>query len=109
MLGEFQIRWRLFTAAQSYLRTWMLSANPGYHPVHDFPVLDHLPDFLAPWRKYGKGLHTFEMNLYTSLSSKVRQEMARGEQPDVIMRYCLERKEEFGMDECVSLQSARLS
>ena len=92
-------------------------------PVHDFPFLDYLPNFLAPCKSAAfsvgtldthvydcfqgehtekvptccsyeiyadwlgwKGLHDFELKLYNSLSSKVREEMARGESPDVIMR-----------------------
>ena len=78
---------------------WMQSANPSYHPVHDFPILDYLPNFLAPWRAHAARIHANELKLYESLSSKVREEMARGETPDVVMRYCLERKEELGMDD----------
>lgn len=66
--------------------TWMLSANPGAHLVHDFPFLDKLPDFLAPWRAHGRKLHDFELQLYTSLASTVKNQMAKGETPECIMR-----------------------
>ena len=64
----------------------MLSANPGAHAVHDFPILEYLPSFLAPWRAHGKKLHEFEMQLYTSLASTVKKQMAAGEHPECIMR-----------------------
>ncbi len=36
---------------------------PGSHLVDTFPVLDLLPDILAPWRKQASRKHEFEMKV----------------------------------------------
>lgn len=74
--------------------TWMLSANPGHHVVHDFPMLHHLPSALAPWKAHGKRLHELEMKLYASLASTVKRQMENNQKPDVIMR-CESRRSPY--------------
>jgi len=52
---------------------------PGSHLVDTFPVLDYLPDFLAPWRAEACRKHESEMKLYSRLALEVKDEMTNGD------------------------------
>lgn len=39
---------------------WTRSAEPGYHLVDAFPVLNKLPRFCRPWQRHGERLHANE-------------------------------------------------
>ena len=46
-------------------------ASPGAYLVDTFPSLMYLPDFLAPFKREGKRLHAYELDLFTSLVKDV--------------------------------------
>ncbi|KAJ7312708.1 cytochrome P450 [Mycena albidolilacea] len=62
-------------ALEDILATLMKDFYPGAHLVDAFPILDRLPDFLAPWRAGAKRKHLMEVGLYTRLTSEVRMRM----------------------------------
>ncbi|CAK5271330.1 unnamed protein product [Mycena citricolor] len=62
-------------AVQSVLRGFVKDTYPGSHLVDTFPVLDLLPDWLAPWRSEARRKHDFEVELYTRLSGEVKVRM----------------------------------
>ena len=53
-------------------------ASPGAYLVDTFPVLGNLPDWLAPFKRYGKMLHDQELSLFRTLLGDVDREIANG-------------------------------
>ncbi|KAK7052571.1 cytochrome P450 [Favolaschia claudopus] len=64
----------LDTAIQIF-STFVKNLTPGMHLVDTFPILDMLPDFLAPWRARAKKEHEREIELYGRLSMQVKARM----------------------------------
>ena len=54
-------------------------ASPGAYLVDTFPILMHLPDWLAPFKREGKRLHAEEYDLFSSLVSNVADRTAKGD------------------------------
>ncbi|KAH7926919.1 cytochrome P450 [Leucogyrophana mollusca] len=86
-------------AIQSILENFTKDTYPGSHIVDTFPVLDHLPDFLAPWRAQAREKHKREMNLYNRLALEVKSKIADGD----IALECFaarlwDQKEKMGLD-----------
>ncbi|KAL4878052.1 cytochrome P450 [Aspergillus karnatakaensis] len=53
-------------------------ASPGAYLVDSFPILAHLPEFLAPFKREGRRLHEEELGLFRELQADVRNELQRG-------------------------------
>ena len=53
-------------------------ASPGAYLVETFPTLAYLPDWLAPFKRYGKMLHLRELNFFRTLLGDVDKEIAKG-------------------------------
>ncbi|KAJ6498361.1 cytochrome P450 [Mycena vitilis] len=62
-------------AVQSILDNFVRDTYPGAHLVDTFPILDRLPDCLAPWREEARRKHAKEVALYTRLSAEVKARM----------------------------------
>ena len=43
---------------------FLTAARPGTWIVDALPILNKLPDWLAPWKAYGEKLHNFESKIY---------------------------------------------
>ena len=54
-------------------------ASPGAYLVDTFPSLMYLPDLLAPFKREGKRLHAYELNLFTSLVKDVDKRRLAGD------------------------------
>ncbi|CAK5271333.1 unnamed protein product [Mycena citricolor] len=56
-----------------------LDALPGAHLVDSFPILDRLPDWLAPWRADAKRKHIEELDLFARLAIQVQERRYAGD------------------------------
>ncbi|CAK5272008.1 unnamed protein product [Mycena citricolor] len=56
-----------------------LDALPGAHLVDSFPILDRLPDWLAPWRADAKRKHIEELDLFARLATQVQERRHAGD------------------------------
>ncbi|KAJ7099820.1 cytochrome P450 [Mycena epipterygia] len=64
-------------AVVEILGEFVQDSYPGAHLVDTFPILDKLPDFLAPWRAEAKRKHQRELDLYGRLTSDVKVRMEK--------------------------------
>lgn len=46
------------------LDNFIRDTYPGAHLVDNLPILDKLPDFLAPWRAQARRKHDMEMKVH---------------------------------------------
>ncbi|EMD33484.1 hypothetical protein CERSUDRAFT_118063 [Gelatoporia subvermispora B] len=67
-------------AVLNVLQNFVRDTYPGAHLVDTFPILDLLPDFLAPWRQEARRKHVGDMKLYNRLTLEVKQRMENGEE-----------------------------
>ena len=76
-------------------------ASPGSYLVDTFPILMHLPTWLAPFKREAARLHAFELALFRHLLSEVRDSSNVGDDrsPSCFARTFLERQEEFGLSD----------
>ncbi|KAK3702409.1 hypothetical protein LTR37_014875 [Vermiconidia calcicola] len=74
-------------------------ASPGQYLVDTFPVLMYLPDWLAPFKRELKGLHTEELNIMRGLLYDVKREMEAGKAPECWERTFVEGMGEYGLTE----------
>ncbi|KIX09246.1 uncharacterized protein Z518_00325 [Rhinocladiella mackenziei CBS 650.93] len=51
-------------AIDQVMENFLFAARVGTWIVDALPALNYLPDFLAPWKRYGDELHKFESKLY---------------------------------------------
>ncbi|KZV85276.1 cytochrome P450 [Exidia glandulosa HHB12029] len=61
------------------LESFVTDMHPRAYLVDTFPVLDYLPDALAPWRQKAKKMHAVEVEFYTRLLMEVKGRMDKGE------------------------------
>lgn len=61
------------------LESFVRDMHPRAYLVDTFPVLDYLPDALAPWRAKAKKMHEVEVEFYTRLLLEVKARMDKGE------------------------------
>lgn len=74
-------------------------ASPGAYLVDTFPILMHLPTWLAPFKREAAQLHEFESKLFRGLLLEVRDKMKSGKSPKCFAKTFLERQEEFGLSD----------
>jgi hypothetical protein len=53
-------------AIDKVMENFLYAARVGTWIVDALPFLNHLPNFIAPWKKLGDRLHNFEADLYMS-------------------------------------------
>ncbi|RDW66366.1 hypothetical protein BP6252_10001 [Coleophoma cylindrospora] len=94
------------TGKESYVRralevvhTVERVASPGAYIVDTIPALGFLPEFMAPFKKEGRLLHTLELDLFRSLLGEVRERMAKGTCPPCFMKTFLEDQESFQLSD----------
>ncbi|OSX62247.1 hypothetical protein POSPLADRAFT_1143406 [Postia placenta MAD-698-R-SB12] len=75
-------------------RTLNQDALPGAHLVDLFPILDHLPDFLAPWRKDARAKH-----LFCRLADAVRTRMRQGTASHCLIAQLWEQQSGLALDD----------
>lgn len=69
----------ILTAAIAIIEMFIKHASLGAHLVDTFPILDKLPDFLAPWRLEAKKHHEEDIKLARRLTLEVKDRMEAGE------------------------------
>lgn len=72
-------------------------ASPGAYLVDTFPILMHLPSWLAPFKREGAQLHNFEIRLFRELLYEVRGQIKAKKAPKCFAKTFLERQDEFGL------------
>lgn len=86
---------RLFTELHHVER----AASPGQYLVDTFPVLMHLPDWLAPFKRELKALHLEELDIMRGLLNDVKRELEQGKAPDCWEKMYIEQKDQYGLTE----------
>ena len=86
---------RLFTELHHVERT----ASPGQYLVDTFPSLMYLPDWLAPFKRELKALHSEELDIMRGLLYDVKREMEQGKAPDCWEKTYIEHMDEYGLTE----------
>lgn len=74
-------------------------ASPGAYLVDTFPILMHLPAWLAPFKREAARLHDFEMTLFRKLLFEVRDKVKAEKAPKCFAKTFLERQAEFGLSD----------
>jgi cytochrome P450 len=74
-------------------------ASPGAYLVDTFPVLMHLPGWLAPFKREAARLHEREISLFRTLLFEVRDKMEAGKSPRCFAKTFLEKQHEFGLSD----------
>lgn len=75
-------------------------ASPGAYLVDSFPVLQHIPTALAPFKQEALKLHTEELSLFRKLQDDVRQSMRKGAStPGSFTKTFLENQETFKLSD----------
>ncbi|KAJ3556830.1 hypothetical protein NM688_g1807 [Phlebia brevispora] len=74
-------------------------SQPGNYIADAFPIIRKLPDFLAPWRKEGKWLHEWEMELWGGLLAEQQAMHKSGVHRDCFVSSYLRQRSEAGLEE----------
>ncbi|TFK45745.1 cytochrome P450 [Heliocybe sulcata] len=72
---------------------------PGSHLVDIFPLLDSLPDFLAPWRLSARRKHEYEIQLYARLIEEAKTRLSSGDDSDCFASRLLQANESSMLDD----------
>lgn len=83
--------------------------QPGTWLCDDFPLIRHLPDILAPWRKKGLALHRWEMELWGGLLRRMKDEREQGTATACYVGDLLEKRGEDGTKDSENLSDLLLS
>ena len=77
------------------------SSNPGANLVDSIPILDRLPDILAPWRKDAVRQRAFNRKTYIDLVDGVREKLRSGvpEVRGTFAAYLCEKQADLGLDD----------
>ena len=76
---------------------FLSSSNPGANLVDNLPVLDRLPDFLAPWRKDALEQRTFNQKTYLGLVNDVKEKTLTD--PNCFAAILCSQQEKLGLDD----------
>ena len=72
-------------------------ASPGAYLVDTFPILMHLPKWIAPFKREAEKLHDNELRLFRDLLYGVKEKLDQGVAPDCFARTFWEKQPEFGL------------
>jgi hypothetical protein len=89
------------TNALAVMERFLASANPGANLVDLLPSLDHLPDFLAPWRAAALHQQKVTQSCYMGLLKEVKEKISHGElaHDGVFTARLIQDKDRFQMDD----------
>ncbi|EPQ28871.1 uncharacterized protein PFL1_03673 [Pseudozyma flocculosa PF-1] len=71
--------------------------RPGASVLDRYPLLEHVPTWLNPWKQEGLRLRKLEQELYLGQVIKVRERMERGECAPCFVSKMTERQQELGL------------
>ncbi|KAF5594892.1 cytochrome p450 [Fusarium subglutinans] len=74
-------------------------ASPGAYLVDSMPVLNSLPEVVAPFKKEGRRLHEEELSLFRELQSDVRRGLQKGSGAQSFTRTFLENKDSYQLSD----------
>ncbi|CAG8214192.1 unnamed protein product [Penicillium olsonii] len=74
-------------------------ASPGAYLVDSMPVLNRLPDAMAPFKKEGRRLHEEELTLFRELQSDVRRAVEKGYEGQSFTRTFLENQSRYQLSD----------
>ncbi|KDN69081.1 hypothetical protein CSUB01_11693 [Colletotrichum sublineola] len=72
---------------------------PGKFAVERYPLLKHLPSFLAPWKAEVLKQRQKDVQLYTELMDEVRAKVAKGVAPACFAKHLLQEQASLGMSD----------
>lgn len=80
---------------------FLSSSNPGANVVDSIPVLDGLPDILAPWRKDALKQRAFNQKTYLGLVNDVKDKLQSGglTDTDCFAATLCDQHEKLGLDD----------
>ncbi|KAH9914736.1 cytochrome P450 monooxygenase [Fomitopsis serialis] len=81
------------------LETFIQDMHPFAHMVDRMPILDWLPDFLAPWRDEARKKGEYEHKFYSRLLKDVKARMDSGAHVQCFAANLWENVEQLGLDE----------
>ncbi|WQF76450.1 Putative cytochrome P450 [Colletotrichum destructivum] len=70
---------------------------PGRFAVERYPVLKHVPSFLAPWKAEVLRQRQKDIRLYTELMDEVRRKVADGVAPACFAKHLIQEQAALGM------------
>ncbi|KAJ3558921.1 hypothetical protein NM688_g646 [Phlebia brevispora] len=73
-------------------------AQPGHYLADAFPIMRKLPDALAPWRKEGRKLHNWEMELWGGLLAEQQALIRSGVHGESFVSAYLTARAEAGLE-----------
>lgn len=76
-----------------------LPSIPGKFAVERYPLLKHVPSFLAPWKAEVLRQREKDVQLYTELMDEVRDKVSRGVAPDSFAKHLLQEQASLGMSD----------
>lgn len=73
--------------------------KPGFAPpVEWFPILRHIPEAWAPWKRICKAIRTQQRKLFFTLLDLCEDNMKRGCRNGCFMESVIDRQEEYSFD-----------
>ncbi|KIM77257.1 hypothetical protein PILCRDRAFT_825599 [Piloderma croceum F 1598] len=92
---------KVITQIYDVMERLLASANPGDNLVDLLPSLDHLPDFLAPWRAAALHQQKVTQSCFMGLLNEVKEKISHGElaHNGVFAAQLLQDKDRFQMDD----------
>lgn len=73
--------------------------SPGAYLVDIFPSMLHIPDFLAPWKRYLKARQREDEAFFTEMVDRTKKDMHAGKQGRSWARTWLESREKWGLSD----------
>ncbi|KAI0922932.1 hypothetical protein AcW1_002551 [Taiwanofungus camphoratus] len=81
------------------IETFIRDVHPRSHIVDMLPVLDRMPDALAPWRSEAQRKHEYEITFYTGLLKEVKKRVDEGENTECFAARLWEMANKIDLDE----------
>ncbi|KAB5523150.1 cytochrome P450 [Coniochaeta sp. 2T2.1] len=71
--------------------------SPGAYLVDIFPWMLHIPDFLAPWKRYLKAQQKVDEAFFTEMVDRTKRDLEKGKTARSFTKTWLESKEKWGL------------
>ncbi|EGS17163.1 uncharacterized protein CTHT_0064770 [Thermochaetoides thermophila DSM 1495] len=82
--------------AESMTRLTLVNI-PGKYAVERYPLLKHVPSFLAPWKREVLEQRRKDIEMYTGLMEDVKKRLTAGKLPDCFAKHLLDEQKNLGM------------